>query len=98
MVYGDERSPQLVKATGACVLNGIKILPDLDLMHVLDPDEHLEWIYNRFAYMRLVLPEQPDAVTFALFGANHVELGLPPEHPALRDGHDLYVVSPHGCG
>ena len=43
MVYGDERSPQLVKATGACVLNGIKILPRPDLMHVLDPDEHLEW-------------------------------------------------------
>jgi hypothetical protein len=94
LVYGDERTPQLVKATGASVLNGIKILPDLDLMHALDPDRRLEWIYNRMAYIRLVLAEQPDAVTFGLFGANHVEIGLPPEHPALRDGHDLYVVFP----
>ena len=85
---------QLVKATGADVLNGVKILPDLNFMHQIDPGRGLEDIYNRFAYINVALPNEPGEVSFMLDSFNFYEFTLPPQHPALIHDNYRYVVFP----
>jgi hypothetical protein len=92
--YKDVRSAQLVKATGATVLNGAQILPDLNFMHQIDPSGALEGIYNRFAYINVALPNEPGEVDFVLDSFNFYEFTLPPEHPALVSGNYRYLMFP----
>lgn len=94
VVYSSEELPQLVKATGANVLNGTKIVPDLAFMRSLDSDGRLAWIYDRFAHLKVILPEEPGVVTFNLIGSYFVELGLPPDDPVLREHNYSYFVFP----
>ena len=105
IVYEDASSAQLIKATGARVFNGVKILPDLDFMRELDPEGRNVSIYNRFAYFNVELPEDGKSIVFLLTSYNTFEFTLPPEHPALRKRRYSYVVFPrlwlnptlHGC-
>ncbi|MBV9617786.1 MAG: hypothetical protein JO201_01110 [Verrucomicrobia bacterium] len=92
--YEDIRLAQLAKATGAAVLNGAQILPDMDFMHQIDPGRELEGIYNRFAYINVTLPNEPGEVTFVLDSFNFYEFTLPPEHPALVRGNYKYFIFP----
>lgn len=92
--YEDVRLAQLVKATGASVLNGAQILPDLKFMHQIDPAGEFEGIYNRFAYINITLPNEPDEVAFVLDSFNFYEFALPPEHPALVRNDYRYLMFP----
>ena len=70
------------------------ILPDLRLMRSLDPDGRFAWIYNRFAHLKVVLPDEPGVVTFNLIGTYTVELGLPPDYLELQNENYHYFVFP----
>jgi hypothetical protein len=92
--YEDVRLAQLVKATGADVLNGAKILPDLSFMRQIDPGGELEGIYNRFAYINVTLPNEPGEIAFMLDSFNRYEFTLPPDHPALIRNNYQYLIFP----
>ena len=94
MLYENASCAQLVKATGAIVFNGVKILPDLNFMRQLDPRGQYRSIYNRFAYINVGLPEDRDEIVFSLNAANSYQFTLSPEHPALRANGYRYLVFP----
>jgi hypothetical protein len=94
LVYEKLEYAQLVKATGAEVLNGAKIVPDLDLMRQLDPDGRYESIYNRYANVRLYLPDGPEPVWFANIAIRGFAIMLPPDLPLLKRGGYRYAMFP----
>ncbi|MDD3662110.1 MAG: hypothetical protein PHG63_03530, partial [Candidatus Dojkabacteria bacterium] len=55
-VFGDNAYANLLKAYGADVFNGVKIVPDLESMHILDPGLNYVEIYNRYAHISLQTP------------------------------------------
>jgi hypothetical protein len=92
--YEDAQWAQLIKATGATVLNGAKILPEMDLMHELDPTGSSAEIYNRFAFINVGIPDEGNDVVFVLTSFNGYQFSLPPEHEALLRRNYQYVVFP----
>ena len=56
IVYDSRYFAQLVKASGAPVFNGTKIVPDLPFLYQLDPGGAHDWIYNRYANIVCELP------------------------------------------
>jgi hypothetical protein len=40
-LFGNNRLANLVKAAGGNILNGVKYVPPLEQMHVLDPEEKM---------------------------------------------------------
>jgi len=94
LIYENADYVQLVKATGAAVFNGMKIVPDLELMRQLDPEARYESIYNRHANINLSLPAQPGMPAFDLTALNSYWISLPPELPWLRSGGYRYVMFP----
>jgi hypothetical protein len=49
--------PALLIANGASTINSTNIYPNLELWHRLDPNREYEFVYNRFAYISVVLTE-----------------------------------------
>jgi hypothetical protein len=96
IVYENVGFAQLVTATGAPVLNGTKIVPDLAFLHQLDPDRQLEWIYNRYAYINVALPDQAGAVGFAFKSGvdDAYQIRLPPDLPLLKRSGYCYLLFP----
>ena len=94
IVYENGILSQLAKATGASVLNGSKIVPDLDFMHQLDPQGRYESICNRYANILVSLPLQPGNVSFRLVSGDLYEMALPPNLPLLQTAGYNYVVFP----
>lgn len=78
IVYNDLTLPELVKATGANVLNGFKIVPDLDLLHRFDPDRKASFVYNRYGHFVFKLPEFPGQIAFRFVAADYYILNLSP--------------------
>jgi hypothetical protein len=94
IAYGDYVTGQLVKATGAPVLNGTKIVPDLSFLHRLDPEYSYESIYNRYAWIICPLQVLPEKVSFSLVQAEFYTIHLPPGLPLLREAGYHYYVFP----
>lgn len=94
IVYEDLILVQLVKATGAKVLNGIKILPDLSFLRRLDPKGDYDSIYNRYANILCELPQRPGESNFALVFPNLYIMFLPPELAILEADGYRYVLFP----
>lgn len=92
VVYHDYILGGLVMATGAQVLNGYKIVPDLGFMHRLDPTRAGEWIYNRYAYINCEFP-QDHSLGASLLNPDLYSLVLPPELPLLRETGCRYIIS-----
>ena len=42
---------EMIKACGGHVINGLRVVPDLPLVHQLDPGSQSEFAYNRFAHI-----------------------------------------------
>ncbi|MDD3662006.1 MAG: hypothetical protein PHG63_02970, partial [Candidatus Dojkabacteria bacterium] len=54
--FGDNAYASLLKAYGADVFNGVKIVPDLESMQIIDPGSNYVEIYNRYAHISLQTP------------------------------------------
>ncbi len=94
IAYGDYVTGQLVKATGAPVLNGTKIVPDLPFLRQLDPERTYEAVYNRYAWVICAVQVFPEEVSFSLLQAEFYTIHLPPGLPILRDAGYHYYVFP----
>ncbi len=94
IVYHDLALPELVKATGAHVLNGFKIVPDLDFLRRFDPMRRANFVYNRYGHLVCELPEYPGEIEFRFVAADYYILYLSPGDSELRDIGCRYVVLP----
>lgn len=94
IVYDDVYPAQLVKATGAPVLNGVKILPDFELMKSLDPAGRYAHIYNRYAYINVALPQRPDEMSFQLIDFNYYQVNVSPASQALAAARYDFALFP----
>ena len=92
IAYGDHLTAQLIKTTGASVLNGTKIVPDLDFYRALDPEGAYERVYNRYAWIVCIPKVFPDEVSFTLRHTDGFTINLPPGLKLLREaGYDYYA-------
>jgi hypothetical protein len=90
-----ERStlPQFVIASGASVLNGVKVVPPLPLLQQIDPAGTSRDIYNRYAYIVLRLPRPGEEGShFEYSTPDSYRLFIEPTDPALRSAGLKYVV------
>jgi hypothetical protein len=94
IVYRDLALPELVKATGARVVNGFKIVPDLDFLHRFDPTRQANFVYNRYGHLVCELPEYPGQIAFKFVAADYYILYLSPGDFELRQIGCRYVVLP----
>jgi hypothetical protein len=85
---------QLIKATGATVLNGTKFVPDLPFLRQLDTKGAYETIYNRYAWIICAVQVFPEEVSFSLLQPEFYRIHLPPNLPILRDANYRYYVFP----
>jgi hypothetical protein len=98
-VYESGTSAQFVIASGARVLNGVKTVPNLDLLGRLDPAGSSRDIYNRYASIALNLPRPSDtAPAFEVVSGDFYRAFISPFHPALREAGLRYVVFPRLLG
>jgi hypothetical protein len=66
-VFGDQHLSNLLKANGINVFNGVKTVPLLKDMALLDPTGKNNFIYNRFAHINLFyLIDMKDSIQFKL--------------------------------
>ena len=94
IVYEHVSFAQLVKATGASVFNGTKVVPDLDLLYQLDPEKRYDDIYNRYATIVVYLPVSLWQITFHLVVNDLYQVILPPDLPLLAESGYRYLVFP----
>jgi hypothetical protein len=94
IAFGDYVTGQLVKATGAPVLNGTKIVPDLPFLRRLDPTRTYESVYNRYAWIICAPKVFPEEVSFSLLQPEFYTMHLPPSLPLLREENYRYYVFP----
>lgn len=76
-VYGGAIVANLLKAVGAPVFNGTKVVPPLEDFRVIDPQSLGAWIYNRYGYIFL-LPAEGAQVTLRLVQT------VPPDAYAIK--------------
>lgn len=96
-----ERStlPQFVIASGAPVLNGVKVVPPLPLLEQIDPAGTSRDIYNRYAYIVLRLPRPGEQAShFEYSTPDSYRLFIEPTDPALRSAGLKYVVFRRALG
>jgi hypothetical protein len=93
IVYHTRYFAQLVKATGATVFNGTKIVPDVAFFRQLDPDED-DFTYNRYANIGCEVPRLSHQVSTGLVYPDFYILFLPPDLPLLEKAGYRYVLFP----
>jgi hypothetical protein len=94
IVYHTRYFAQLVKATGAAVFNGTKIVPDLASFHQLDPSGANEFVYNRYANITCEIPKLSHEVSASLVYPDFYILFLPPNLPVLANAGYRYILYP----
>jgi hypothetical protein len=92
--YYNLELPELVRATGAKIINGTKIVPDLEFLHRLDPPRQANFIYNRYAHIVCYLPPDPDQLGFFLVQTDSYVMEISPDLPILREIGCRYVAFP----
>ena len=98
-VYERGTRAQLVMASGARVLNGLKSVPDLPALTRLDPSQTSREIYNRYAIVFFALPRSDEvAASFQLKGPDWYQVFVSPLAQAMRDANLRYVVFPRLLG
>lgn len=60
-VFGEAGAQYLLKVWGIYVINGVKSIPDLDSMKIIDPNLENRHIYNRYAHIVIFPGVNPEA-------------------------------------
>lgn len=95
IVYESLHFAQLVKATGAHVFNGSKVVPPMDELIRLDPDRKFDSIYNRYANITCKIPDEPLQTMFWRVKSADMYVALvDPGLPALAEMKCDYAVFP----
>jgi hypothetical protein len=94
IIYHTRYFAQLVKATGAAVFNGTKVVPDLPFFHQLDGSGADEVAYNRYANIGCEMPRLSHEVSASLVYPDYYIWFLPPDLPALSESGYRYILIP----
>ncbi len=92
-VYGNYLFANYLKAAGATVLNGTRVVPDPELMRVLDPSGDGAAVYNRYGHMALATGETAQA-RFALTAFDAYAVTISPTSDVWRALGVRYLVLP----
>lgn len=95
IVYHTRYFAQLVKATGAAVFNGTKVVPDLPFFHQLDGGGANEFAYNRYANIGCEMPRLSHETSASLVYPDYYIWFLPPDLPILKDSGYRYILIPN---
>jgi hypothetical protein len=95
IIYHTRYFAQLVKASGAPVFNGTKIVPDLPFLHQLNPDRSYESVYNRYANIGCEIPKLSHEVSADLVYPDFYIWFLPPDLPMLKESGYRYLLIPN---
>lgn len=87
--------PQFLKAQGAEVVNGLNVVPDLQLCHQLDPTRQYESIYNRYAFMILERAMDHEEPAFRALNPSAYILRISARDPVLLSYGVRYEVFSH---
>jgi hypothetical protein len=93
LAYGDRYIPEITRAAGADVYNGVTWPPEKDTLARLDPGGGSEEVWNRFAHVECD-PMRPGEPTFTLLAEDAYALQVSPSDPALADGGIGFFVVP----
>ena len=93
IVYHTRYFAQLVKATGAAIFNGTKIVPDLELLRRIDPSA--ESVYNRYANIGCEFPKSTGETRAVLVYPDYYIWLLPPDLQLLRQSGYRYILIPN---
>ena len=94
MAFHSRYFAQLVKATGASIFNGTKVVPDLPFLHQLDPGNN-DFTYNRYANIACDLPRNELVVDGGLVYPDFYILFFPPNLPLFLNAGYRYVLFPN---
>jgi hypothetical protein len=95
LVYERGVTAQFIIASGARVLNGVKAVPNLDLMAQLDGTGLSRDVYNRYALVSLGLPkEEGAAAKFEVVSGDCYRVYVSPFESAWQQAGLKYVVFP----
>jgi hypothetical protein len=93
VAYSNAWLPQFLKGQGVNVLNGLKVVPELDFTRQMDPNGEHEEIYNRYAFAIFQRPEiAPGAPEFRPLNPSAYILNVSPVDPALLNRGARYAV------
>src|SRR6185503_11281001 len=95
MVYYGLELSELVRATGANVIGSTKIVPDLEFMHRIDPENQGTFIYNRYAHVLCHLPKSRGEMAFSLIENDLYLMEIDPSLPIMEDIGIRYIVFPN---
>lgn len=97
LVLGNQVVSYVVTATGVNQLSGVKNVPDIQTMRVLDPTGRNDSIYNRYAHS-IYYPyiDGRDSMVFRVNeGRDGFNVGLDPCSPKLKKLNMKYIVFDH---
>ncbi len=94
IVYNSRYFAQLVKATGAPIFNGTKVVPDLPFLYRLDPRGNHDWIYNRYANIECELPHHGYQISAGLVYPDLYIWFFAPDLPILQKAGYRYALFP----
>ena len=76
MVFNDLYASNLLKASGAHVLNGVQYVPNLKTFNVLDPEGRYATIWNRFSHFGVIRSEDYSIAAFSLPAVDSIVLSI----------------------
>lgn len=87
VVFGNQMIiSNFIKSTGANVWSGVKYVPDMKLMHILDKNGKQDSVYNRYAHI-VYMPyiDNKDSVIFNLAQMDLYSVSVDPCSPKLKE-------------
>ena len=92
-LFGNMRLANLIKAAGGNILNGVKYVPALEAMKVLDPSGKKDSVYNRYAWVTLKTHiDGKDTVAFQQTYNDGYTIFMDPCSPKLKQLKIKYFV------
>ena len=83
VVFNQIITPDFLKATGVNCFNGVKFVPPLEDLHILDPAMKYESVYNRYAHIACNTFIIHDSIDFILNQQDMYTLRVDPCSPRL---------------
>ena len=100
-VFGNQTLANLLKASGVNIFNGVKSVPLLKEMSILDPAGKNNLIYNRYAHINMATYiDGKDSVAFKLNVADNYSILMDPCSPRLKEleiKYFLFSYRPQGA-
>ncbi|NIM46567.1 MAG: hypothetical protein GTN40_00185 [Candidatus Aenigmarchaeota archaeon] len=85
-VYGDRLTPNFFIANGLRVFDGVKYTPDFEYLKALDPKGEYKNVYNRYAHIALMEPENKEKkINFKLIYPDHYVIYINPCSEKLKE-------------